>query len=108
MPTTTIPVTVAPEAEAFLDERGVRPVFERLIEHACRTIPDLQAVEATFHPDVDGSCDDFIALHARSGIPEHDRGAVADAWMDWLYGAVAADVARHFILFVVGGEADAR
>jgi hypothetical protein len=99
---------VAPEAEAFLDERGLRPVYERLIEHARRAVPDLQAVEATFHPDVDGSCDDFIALHARSGIPERDRGAVADAWMDWLYDTVAADVAQRFILFVVGGEADAR
>jgi hypothetical protein len=50
MPTaTTIPVTIQPDAAAFLAEIGQEPELEKMLEHAKATIPHLRALNVVLH-----------------------------------------------------------
>ena len=45
----TIPVTIQPDAAAFLAEIGMEDELERILEHAKATIPHLRALDVVFH-----------------------------------------------------------
>ena len=50
MPTVaTIPVTIQPDAAAFLAEIGQERELERMLEHARSTIPHLRALDVGLH-----------------------------------------------------------
>ncbi len=50
MPTVaTIPVTIQPDAAAFLAEIGMERELERILEHAKATIPHLRALDIVLH-----------------------------------------------------------
>jgi hypothetical protein len=43
--TMTVPVTIAPEAWAFVDHVDQREQFELMVERAKRVVPDIMAIE---------------------------------------------------------------
>jgi hypothetical protein len=45
----TIPLTISPEADAFITEVGQRREFEAMLGHARQTVPGLRAFEINLH-----------------------------------------------------------
>jgi|SRR5690349_5118903 hypothetical protein len=108
MSATTVPVTVTPEADRFLDECGLRPAYDQLLEYAQQIVPRLRSIEVTFHPYCGDSCEEFVAFHAFSDAPPAAAHEAADDWMKWAIKHFPYEVNRHFILFALGGAAHAR
>ena len=49
MATEAVPITITPEAEAFIDEVGQRREFEAMLEHIRQTFPGLRSFEVELH-----------------------------------------------------------
>src|SRR5262245_14336451 len=106
--TTTIPVTIAPDADAFLDENGLRPEFDRLVENTLQNVPDVRTLEATVSPYYDESCEEFIKLNATIAASYDAAHEAEDEWMKWTMVHVPFAVRRRFVLFAHPEKTDAR
>jgi hypothetical protein len=79
--TDTIPITITPTADAFIDRAGQRREFEAMLEHARRTIADLRAFEVELD-ETPGTGPPGIVIWAhRSTTPAGDDPT------NWNYGA---------------------
>ena len=64
-PTTTVPVSVAPEARSLVAELGFQLEFEQLIEYARSTIQGICGIEVTLDPPYDTGAEDQVVAPKR-------------------------------------------
>jgi hypothetical protein len=96
--TDTIPVTVEPEAAAFVAELGMQAELDQMLDHAKRTITGLQALNFQFMPAYDTG-EERIILQALRDPASPDFGAWRwDQWSHWEISTFSPDVYRHFTL----------
>jgi hypothetical protein len=105
---TTVPITVAPEAAAFLDANGLRPAFEQILEHTCQAVPYLSALVVDFSPYHDVSAEEFVAFRAAIAAGADTAFTAEDEWMKWMIRHFPFAVTRRFVLFAHPEAAHAR
>ena len=101
MPTVaTIPVTIEPEAAAFIDEVGQRRELEAILEHAKLTIPYLRELVVTLHdfPET-GSLNLVIDAH-RDPLPRSWDMADHD-FAGWMIENYPSEVLQNMVLMSV-------
>ena len=99
---TTIPVTVEPEAAERIAELGLQAEFERMLEHARRTISGLRRIDVVLVPAYDTGDDPGIVLRAfRDPACYAEDDPVRDRWREWELATFSPDVHRHFTLWDV-------
>ncbi len=84
MPTVaTIPVTIQPDAAAFLAEIGMERELAMILEHAKATIPHLRALDVVLHDFPETGPPGLTIDAHRDPLPEgHDRAdSVFGRWM---------------------------
>jgi len=62
--TTTVPVTITPEAAARLAELGLQAQLEQMVEHTRQTVPDLVCIELTYREPYDTGITPGICIEA--------------------------------------------
>jgi hypothetical protein len=102
-PTTTIPVTVTPEASDYVDELGMRGQFEQMIEHTRRTMAGLRAIHVTLQPPYDLGGGPCVLIEATTDDPHLEYDPSQGEWARWQVGAFPPEVNQHFVLLVVHG-----
>lgn len=101
MPTVaTIPVTIQPDAAAFLAEIGMERDLERMLDHAKATIAHLYAIDIELH-DYPETGPPSLTIHAhRDPYPgESDR-----AWLtfsNWAGATFRPEVLQNMSLMTV-------
>jgi hypothetical protein len=107
MLTTTVPVMVDHAAAAFLNESGLRPDFDRLLDYTLQAVPRLRALHVTFSPYYEDGSEETVRFNATVAVTADEALAAEDEWMKWTMAHFPFDVTRRFILFANPGAADA-
>jgi hypothetical protein len=104
---TDIKVTITPEAQAKIDELGRRPEFERMLEHARRTIPGVTAiaVDAPWIHDLQDDSIVFLEIYVRDAEPKLDHLALEREYFRWQCAVFPPEVYAHFRAFIPAREA---
>ena len=104
---TSIPVTIDPEAAEHIAAWGLEQPYRQMIEHARRTIPGLRRIEVEYSEKVDEPDDRTVVLYLMVVPPEHpvdlDRPIRRDL-VDWFLRKFPGAIARHFLLEVLGDD----
>ena len=98
--TMTVPVTIAPEALAFVDRLGQRQEFELMIDWAKRFVPSLSSIEVAL---------DEMAADMPPGVilwtHRDDIGTEGDPtqrrWIGWMAATFPPEVCQNFVLLPI-------
>ena len=96
----TVPVTIAPEALAFVDRLGQRQEFERMIDRAKHVVPGLTSIEAALDEATDDMPPGVILWTHRDDIGTDDD-PTQRSWMEWMAATFPPEVCQNFVLLPV-------
>jgi hypothetical protein len=97
---TTIPVTVTPEAAAFIAEVGQRREFETLLDHTKQVIPDLRAIEVTLD-DTPETGPPGVILWAHRSEPWMGDDPTERNWGAWFVETFPSEVCQNFVILSI-------
>ena len=107
--TTTIPVTISPEAEQLAAELGMRSEMDLMIEHIGTSIPGVLELEVFLQPPYDAGGGDQIILYAKCDLARIEQSGWSSwDYRDWKIETFPPEVCQHFTLLYYFGEDDAR
>ena len=98
--TMTVPVTIAPEAWAFIDHVGQREQFDLMLERAKRVVPDLMAIEVELGEATD-EIPAAVVFWTHRGDTGPDNDATQQDWIAWMAATFPAEVCQNFVLLPV-------
>jgi hypothetical protein len=103
---TNIQVTITSEAQAKIDGWGMRAEFERMLEHARRSIPGVTAVavDAPWLHDLNDDPIVFVEIYMQEGEPKLDPLALEDEYFRWQCDNFPVEVYANFRAMVHVGE----
>ncbi len=98
--TMTIPVMIAPEAGAFVDQLGQRREFELMIDRAKHVVPALVAIDVA----LDEATDDMppgVILWTHRDDNGVDDDPTQRSWIEWMAATFPPEVCENFVLLPV-------
>ena len=98
--TMTVPVTIAPEAWAFIDHVGQREQFDLMLERAKLAVPDLVAIEVELGEATD-EIPAAVVFWTHRGDTGPDNDATQQDWIEWMAATFPAGVCQNFVLLPV-------
>jgi hypothetical protein len=95
-----VPVTITPEARAFIDMVGQRQDFELMIDRAKHVVPALMAIEVALGEATDGIPPGVIFwTHRDDTGSDFDR--TQQDWIEWMASTFPPEVCQNFVLLPV-------
>jgi hypothetical protein len=98
--TITVPVTIAPEARAFIDRLGQCREFERMIERAKHVVPGLALIEVALDEATDDMPPGVILWTHRDDFGTDDD-PTQRRWIEWMIATFPPEVCENFVLLPV-------
>ena len=96
----TVPVTIAPDALAFVDQLGRRQEFERMIDRAKNVVPGLASIEVALDEATDDLPPGVILWTHRDDIGS-DNDPTQQRWIEWMAATFPPEVCENFVLLPV-------
>jgi hypothetical protein len=97
---TLVPVSVSPDARAFVDRIGRRAELETMIDRAARVVPDLRSIEVMLDEATEEIPAGVVIWAHRD-----DTGATSDPthrdWIDWMAATFPPEVCQNFSLLSI-------
>jgi hypothetical protein len=98
--TAMVPVTITPEARAFIDRLGQREEFETMIDRARQVVPGLRSIEVVLDEATEEMPPGLVLWTHRDDIgpgndPTHRN------WIDWMAATFPPDACQKFTLLPV-------
>src|SRR5260370_347093 len=100
MATTTVPITVEPEAADRVAELGMQAGLERIVEHTRQTVPGLRAIEVQLALPYDTGDETSIIIQATMDDPHVEYDPTDTEWGKWQVRTFPPKVCQ--IIFNVG------
>jgi hypothetical protein len=97
MATTTILVTVTPEAAAFIAAVGQQREFEAMLERTKQTVPGLRAIEVELD-DTPETGPPGVIIWAHRDDPGPGRDRTDWNWGGWKVGTFPPEVCQNFVM----------
>jgi hypothetical protein len=91
----TIPLTISPEADAFIDEVGQRREFEAMLEHARQVVPGLRAFEVILD-DTPETGPPGAIIYAHRDDPGAGDDPTHRCWRRWKVETFPPEVCQNF------------
>jgi hypothetical protein len=93
--TTIIPVTISPEARAFIDRIGQRAEFDTIIDRVRQVVPGLRSIEVVLDEATEDIPPGVVLWTHRDDIgPRNDP--THRNWIDWMAATFPPDVCQNF------------
>ncbi len=96
----TVPVTIAPEARAFIDMVGQREEFELMIERAKHFVPGLSSIEVALDEATEHMPPGVILWTHRDDIGT-DHDPTQRRWIELMAATFPPEVCQNFVLLPV-------
>ena len=98
--TTTVAVTISPEARSFVDRIGQREEFEKMIDRARHIVPGLRSIEVALDEATEEMPPGVVLWTHREDVgpgndPTHQN------WIDWMAASFPPNVCLTFTLLPV-------
>jgi hypothetical protein len=103
MNTTTVPVTILPEAAQRVAELGMQPELERMLEHTQHTVPGLRSIEVQLALPYDTGDETGITIAATMDDPRLEYDSTDEEWGKWEVRTFPPEVCRYFVMLSVYG-----
>ena len=104
--TTTVPITLRPEAAARVQQLQLPRELARILEHTSRAVPGIRSIEVVLAPPCDPGDDPRLVLEVTRDDPDGADDPTWREWRDWMVDTFPSEVLRHFNLLTVYGAAD--
>jgi hypothetical protein len=104
---TSVPVTVTPEAAARVAELGMQAALEQMIEHTRQVVAGLQRIEVVLDPPYDTGDEPYLTIWAVTSEPYRDEDTTEWDWGSWKVQTFPPDVYRHIALLIQYGDSHA-
>jgi hypothetical protein len=101
MSTTTVPITITPEAARRVAVLGMQAELERMLEHTRLTVPGLRSVEVQLALPYDTGDETTILIEATRDDPLLDYGPTDLNWGGWQVDTFSPDICRYFLMMSV-------
>jgi hypothetical protein len=99
MTTTTIPVTITPDASGHIANLGMQREFEQMLDRVLQTIPDLHDIEVTLEPDHEEGLHPGIVIWYAKDEPAQDGYDPSQAQLgEWKVMTFPPEVCWHFCM----------
>ena len=98
--TMTVPVTIAPEALAFVDRLGQHQEFELMIDWAKHLVPSLSSIEVALDEMADDMPPGVILWTHRDDIGTEDD-PTQRRWIEWMAATFPPEVCQNFVLLPI-------
>jgi hypothetical protein len=103
----TVPVSVTPEAAARIDAMGLQTHVERMIDHACKVLPELQRIEVVLYDRYEQGNEPGVAIDVHSKQPFDPATRIDEQLTRWVVKEFPPQVLEHLLLDYHPGEAHA-
>lgn len=103
--TTTVPITITPEASEHIASLGYRSEFEEMLEHTLQVVRGIQRVEVFVTHDPEAK--DIPAVIIRPWVEPSPNGVddpTEREWMRWQVCKYPPQVAEHFLMMPLEDE----
>jgi hypothetical protein len=97
--TTTVPITVSPEAAAFVAQSGFQEPLERMLEHTRQVIPALRAIQVVLERIVHEDNRPIVVIEATRDDPYREEERSEHQWHRWQLETFPPEVCQTFLLF---------
>lgn len=98
--TTAIPITVTPEAAAFIAAAGQQREFEAMLEHTQQVVPGLRSIEVKLD-ETPETGPPGVVLWAHRDDPGPGDDAAERRWWGWQIETFPPEVCQNFILLTI-------
>jgi hypothetical protein len=98
--THNVPVEVASDAAARIQELGFQGEFEMMVDHTKQIVTDLLSLEITLYEDPDEPGEPRIVITAWREGPGTVSDPTRSKWVDWYLETFPADICRWFLFEV--------
>jgi hypothetical protein len=95
---TTIPVTVTPEAATRIAELGFQAEVDRMLDHARQHLPEIVHIEVVLNERYDMGSEPGVAIEAYSRRPFNPDDRVSGKLGDWVVRSFPPEVLEHLHL----------
>lgn len=101
--TAAMPITVAADAAARVEELGMRREFQAILEHTKVAVQGLRAIEVTLEHDPYPDADPIVLITATMDDPGLENDPTESHWDTWMIENFSPDVGRHFVMITLFG-----
>jgi hypothetical protein len=98
--TAIVPITISPEAQAFIDRLGQREPFEAMIDRARHVVPGLRSIEVVLDEATEEMAAGVVLWAHRDDIRPGNDSTHRD-WIDWTAATFPAEVCENFTLLPI-------
>jgi hypothetical protein len=97
---TSTPVSISPEARAFVDRLGRRAELERMIDRARQVVPGLRSIEVVLDEATEEIPAGVVLWVHRDHVGAGSDPTHRD-WIDWMVSTFPPETCRDFTLLSV-------
>jgi hypothetical protein len=106
-PSTTVPLTITPDATAYIEQLGTRAEFEQMIDYIRQHVSGLRSLEVEIQPPYDTGNEDQVIIHAlRDAAVADPNDPTKWEWHRWVIATFPTDVYLHYTLMFAYGDND--
>jgi hypothetical protein len=98
--TMTVPITISPEARAFVEQSGQREELNLMIDRANCIVPGLTAIDVA----LDGATADMpagVILWTYRDDFGTDDDPTQRSWIEWMAATFPSEVCQNFVLLPI-------
>jgi hypothetical protein len=95
---TTIPVTVTPEASACIAQLGFQAEVDRMIDHVRQHLPEVERIEVVLYYRYDLGDEPGLAVDIYSRHPFNENESISGDLSKWFVRAFPSEVLEHVIM----------
>ena len=103
MSTATIPVTISPEAAAYVAEIAMEQPFRQMLEHIQETVCGLHAVSVVLQEPYDLGPDPCVIFDVTMADPKVEKDETESRFERWQIENFPTGVYIHFVMLTVYG-----
>jgi hypothetical protein len=96
MSTTTIPVTIQPDAAAHVASLGMQSALQTMLDHTLETVPGIRQVQVSLDYDPCEPDDPRVVFHVYRDHPGPDADRTDWDWGAWCVATFPPEVFQHF------------
>src|SRR5262245_472448 len=100
---TTIPVSVTPEAAARITELGFQDQVDRMIDYARTALPEIVRITVELNERYDMGGEPGVAVEAWSSRPFDPAHRISWKLSEWVVDAFPPEVLEHLLLSYLPG-----